>query len=52
MIMDYLGDIVELLKYEIDHDEIILMWAKMDKEQNLKVTFTPLNLTEDYFEIN
>lgn len=51
MIMNLLGDILELLKYENINDELILMWVYVDLEQNLKVTFTPMNLTEDYFEI-
>ena len=49
--MDWLGDILELLKYENINDEIILMWAYVDLEQNIKVTFTPLDLTENYLEI-
>ncbi len=34
-----IGDIIELLKFEIAHDEIILMWGIMDKEQNLTVEY-------------
>ena len=37
--MDWLGDIIELLKFKIMHDEIILMWGIMDKEQNLIVEY-------------
>ena len=41
--MGWLGDILELLKFEIIHDEIILMWAKMDLEQNLVIKYYPLD---------
>ena len=37
--MDWLGDIIELLKFENMHDEIIYMWAKMDLEQNITITY-------------
>jgi len=37
--MDWLGDILELLKFEIMHDEIIFMWGKTDIEQNLTIEY-------------
>lgn len=37
--MDSLDGLLELLKFEIIHDEIILMWGIMDKEQNLTVEY-------------
>ena len=37
--MDWIGDILELLKFEIDHDDIILEWAIMDLEQNLTIKY-------------
>lgn len=37
--VNWTGDILELLKFEIMHDEIILMWEIMDKEQNLTVEY-------------
>ena len=41
--MDWLGDIIELLMFENAHDEIILMWAKMDLEQNIVTEYYPLD---------
>ncbi len=37
--MDWIESIIELLKFEIVHDEIILTWAIIDKEQNLTIEY-------------
>jgi len=37
--MDSLDGLLELLKFEVAHDEIILMWGISDKEQNLMVEY-------------
>jgi len=37
--MDFIGDIVELLTFEIAHDDIIFMWGISDVEQNMEVTY-------------
>ena len=38
--MDWVESIIELLKFEIVHDEIILTWAIIDKEQNLTIEYS------------
>ena len=37
--MDWIESIIELLKFEIVHDKIILTWAIIDKEQNLTIEY-------------
>jgi len=37
--MDCLDGLLELLKFEVAHDEIIFMWGITDKEQNLEVKY-------------